>query len=61
MARVQDVSRRVVDVEEDGVEAPAGCLRVEAALAVGQGEEVALLQADRGSDASSAVSGSNAR
>jgi hypothetical protein len=34
---VQDVSRRVVDIEEDGVEAAARCLRIKTDVAVGHG------------------------
>jgi hypothetical protein len=43
---VQEVSRRVIDIEEDGVEAAARCLRIKTDITVGHGEEVASLQAN---------------
>src|SRR3954454_20803596 len=46
VAGVQDVSRRVVDIEEDGVEAAPRCLRIKTGGAVSHGEEVAPLKAD---------------
>ena len=46
MARMQDVSRRVVDVEEDGMETAARRLRIKTDVGVGHGEEVASQQAN---------------